>query len=203
MLKSMDDVLSFFEGFEEGPEEFPFTELKSRTARLSLSDDLTAYGLPRDYLNFVEKYEVEGAEVGNFHFTSNKWENVQTYLFKNNGANRNPLVPDDMIDVGSHEADIVLVKKGRHNHSDSSSYCLNHAHGYSAAPEKIAHNFEQFVLIMSNFYKLLLENSEDGDFIDYDAARTMFTELLQSMEPRIDDQMIDAWMGTCNLRPVR
>ena len=37
------------------------------------------------------------------------------------------MVPDDMTEVGSHEADIVLVKKGCHKHSDSSVYCLNHA----------------------------------------------------------------------------
>ena len=201
MLKSMDDVLSFFERFEERPKEFPFTLLKSRRERVSLAEDLAEFCLPRDYIDFVEKYEVEGAEIGYFHFAANRFEDIHTYLSNNNGENGNPMVPDYMTEVGSHEADIILVKKGCHKHSDSSVYCLNHAHGDSAVPEKIAHNYEQFVLLMSNYYKLSLENREGDDYAR--VLREKFTELLQSMEPRIDDQMIDAWIGTCNLRPIR
>ena len=201
MLRSMDEVVSYYEELANRPEGFSGA-LKLRTEKKSLSNDLAEFGLPRDYLAFVEKYEVEGAELGYFHFTSMKDKDVLMYLSNNNGENKNPVAPDDMLNVASHEADIILVRKGRHNHSDSSVYCLSHADGYSAVPVKLAHNIEQLVLIMSNLDKLFLENSEGGDFVDYDDAAKKFVEILRNMDPRLEDQMIKSWMRTCNLPTV-
>ena len=198
MLRSMDEVISYYEELTNRPEGFSGPILKLRKEKKSLSNDLSDFGLPRDYLDFIDKYEVKGVDIGYFWFTSGKDEDVHTYLSENNGENKNPIAPDDMIDVASNEADIMLVKKGRHNHSDSSVYCLDHIDGYSAVPVKISHNIEQLVLIMSNFDKLFLENSEGGNFVDYDDAERKFTEILRSMRPRLDDQMTAACIRTCD-----
>ncbi len=196
MLRSMDDVISYYEELTNRSEGFSGPILKLRKEKKSLSNDLSDFGLPRDYLDFVETYRVEGVMIGYFYFTSRKDEDVHTYLSENNGENKNPIAPDDMVNVASNEADIMLVKKGRHNHSDSSVYCLSHIDLYSAVPEKISHNIEQLVLIMSNFHKFSLERGDD--FSDPHGALKKFTEILRSVRPRLDDQMIAACARTCN-----
>ena len=73
MLRSMTEIMSFYEhrarlsAFEEIKKSYQFRLRHQGDA--NWEDKLREFGLPRGYIDFVNRYHVEGVEFGYFYFT--------------------------------------------------------------------------------------------------------------------------------------
>ena len=165
MLRSMTEVISFYENqarqatndYIRKTDEFRLRH----QGDANWEDKLREFGLPRGYIDFINKYHVEGVYLGYFYFTDEDAD-VCRFLHSWNGHNKMPVVPDDMLNVANFEADPILVNKGAHGHPDNTVYFIWHDEDPNTRPWKIADDIEQVVLIMANVHKLSIE--DDGRF---------------------------------------
>ena len=165
MLRSMTEIMSFYEhrarlsAFEEIKKSYQFRLRHQGDA--NWEDKLREFGLPRGYIDFVNRYHVEGVEFGYFTFSGLDGD-IYRFLYTHNLEYETPAVPDNMLEVASLEADPILVNKGAHGHPDNTVYFVWHDEDPNTRPWKIADDIEQVVLIMANVHKLSIE--DDGRF---------------------------------------
>lgn len=95
---------------------FTSTLLESRTELLDLQ--LSGFGLPASYLNFVQHYKIEQVSIGMLELVPPPSNSLREPIQQLNGDDKSPFVEDRFVHVSNFEGDLVLLIKGRDGHED-------------------------------------------------------------------------------------
>ncbi|MCD9146639.1 hypothetical protein [Pseudophaeobacter flagellatus] len=193
MLKTMSEAIEFYDTLNRAEDaDYRFPVLKLRPDQQE-SSSLKEFGLPKSYLDFVCRYEIEDVSISFLNLGPIPSESLQQFLRDRNGMNANPYVPDNMLEVASFEADPLLVTKGSHGHSDGRVFYLDISTGYFPPPVFLAESFPSMVLTAANIEKLLrsdpLVNAND---VELDATEVL--NILRFVDPDIPQESAELWM---------
>lgn len=179
MQKNISDVIKFF---EDRPMPFPEN---IHVRKCALSPRLPLLGLPRSYIEFVERIFVENVHIGNVRLGPHTGSLSDYLIHVNEDDIKNPCIDSDFVAVATTEGDWIVVPKGSQGHNDGRVFYVDISTGFFPGPQHIADTFESFVITTSNLYEYILHEDE------WDQSQ--FFQIASELNPGVDASGIRCW----------
>ena len=162
MVKAITEALEYYSSREQEIRSFGGAILKERVNPLvGLDQFVRGLGLSRSYTDFVSQYQVEGVSLGFFDLCPGDNVSVLDSLRELNGQFQNPLLPDNLVNVASFEADIIGIAKASPYHGDGSVYFVDITIAPGARVRPLASTFENFIVLASALDKIVVEETDN------------------------------------------
>ena len=162
MVKTITEALEYYSSREQEIRSFGGAILKERVNPLvGLDQVVRGLGLSRSYTDFVSQYQVEGVSLGFFDLCPGDNVSVLDSLRELNGQFQNPLLPDNLVNVASFEADVIGIAKASPYHGDGSVYFVDITTAPGARVRPLASTFENFIVLASALDKIVVEETDN------------------------------------------
>lgn len=157
MLNNITDIVNHF----HNPNASALEQLSERPDDQIDINALSKFGLPKEFLDILLRFDIEGFGVSWVNFLHIPYEarslpvteRVVASLEESDNYNFPELANYEpgYVCVGMFDAGNILLKKASHMHSKSDVYMCEIGSGWNKPITKIADSFEQFMLILANF----------------------------------------------------
>jgi len=182
-MKNIDQTLEYYKQLASRDGGFPGALLALRAEPLvSLP---TGLGLPKGYVEFIQRHHVEDVSLGALELTPLPAKNIYEALRFVNGKYKSLYVSENYVHVANYEGDLVLLAKGDDMHGDCRVYFSDISTGFCSEPICLADNFVDFIVTAANLDRSGLEGNE--------FLTVTCTDFVRQINPTLSETGLRCW----------